>query len=74
MLLGTDYGHVGGSPRAPKDVPVINIVGSNDDFGYGGGCVGHLSRKIVIADGSHDVSLEKAAMRELADFLAAIRR
>lgn len=74
VLLGTDCRAVGGSPRAPKDIPVINIVGSNDDYGYGGGCAGKLSRKLAIANGSHDVSLEEEARQALAEFLSGIKR
>lgn len=76
VLLGTDCRFVGGSSRAPRNVPVINIVGSHDSFGYGSGCVTHSapgSRKLVIPDGVHDVSFHPEAIHVLADFLSMIR-
>ena len=76
VLLGTDCRFVGGSPRAPRDVPVINIVGSLDSYGYGGGCATHVaprSRKVVIPRGMHEVSFHPEALQALSDFLLAIR-
>lgn len=77
VLLGTDCRFVGHRARAPRDVAVINIVGSRDSFGYGNGCATHGapgSRKLVIPDGVHDVSPYPDAMRALADFLLMARR
>ena len=77
VLLGTDCRFVGGGARAPRNVPVINIVGSRDSFGYGSGCVTHGapgSRKLVILDGVHDVSPYPDAMRALGDFLLMVRQ
>lgn len=76
VLLGTDCRFVGHGARAPRNVPVINIVGSRDSFGYGNGCVTHSapgSRKLVIPDGVHDVSPYPDAMRALGDFLSRVR-
>jgi dienelactone hydrolase len=76
VLLGTDCRWVGHAARAPRNVPVINIVGSADSFGYGNGCATHGapgSRKLVIRDGLHDVSPYPDAMLALADFLSMVR-
>lgn len=77
VLLGTDCRFVGGGAQAPRNVPVINIVGSRDSFGYGNGCVTHGapgSQKLVIPDGMHDVSPYPYAMRALSDFLSMVRQ
>jgi dienelactone hydrolase len=76
VLLGTDCRFVGNAARAPRNVPVINIVGSADSFGYGNGCATHGapgSRTLVIRDGMHDVSPYPDAMRALGDFLSMVR-
>lgn len=38
VLIGTDCRHNSGSPNSPDGVPVLNLVGSKDRWGYGGGC------------------------------------
>ena len=75
VLIGTDCRFVGGRPRTPDGVPVLNMVGSNDNEGGGKGCritrtVGG-SRKVIIEGGRHKLGNNADAMRELEAFLAA---
>jgi len=62
-----------GAPRAPRNVPVLNIVGSNDSYGYGAGCqisrVVGGSRLIVVEDAGHHVQTAPQALAGIADFL-----
>ncbi len=38
VLIGTNCRHNDGSPSAPLGVPVLNLVGADDSWGYGSGC------------------------------------
>lgn len=64
-----------GAPKAPRDVPVLNIVGSNDSYGYGGGCQVSRdfggSRLIVVEDAGHHVQTAPQALAAIAEFLQA---
>lgn len=73
IIIGTNCKHAGGAPRAPKNIPVLNIVGSMDEDGYGNGCrvnrsVGG-SRLVVVKGAGHDVSQEEQARRAAEEFL-----
>lgn len=77
VLLGTDCRFVGGRPRAPRSVPLINIVGSNDHYGYGAGCSVSDApkwRKLIVGGAPHDVSAQAPAGQALAEFLLGIQR
>jgi len=77
ILIGTDCRLSGGSPNAPDGTPVTNIVGSNDSFGYGGGCRVSRdaggSKSLVIVSGKHDVSGEDKARKAIKEFLETCR-
>lgn len=74
ILIGTDcrFSSVG-ARGAPAGIPVLNIVGSNDDWGYGGGCSiepdARGSKSVVIKEASHAVDLEPEALAAMAEFL-----
>lgn len=73
IILGTNCRHAGGSPKAPKNIPVLNIVGSTDHFGYGNGCFVNRSiggsRRVIVEGAGHDVSKEEQALRAAQGFL-----
>jgi dienelactone hydrolase len=73
IILGTNCRHAGGVPRVAGNIPVLNIVGSMDEFGYGSGCrvnrsVGG-SGLVVVNGAGHDVSQEEQARRAVREFL-----
>lgn len=75
VLIGTDCRFSGGRPRVPQSVPVLNLVGSEDDEGGGNGClitrtVGG-SKKVIIEGGMHKLGNNADAQRELEIFLSA---
>jgi len=73
VLIGTDCRFSGGSPATPKSVPVLNLVGSGDEWGYGAGC--NIpdnvsgSKKVVLDKRRHDLSGDAEARRALGRFL-----
>ena len=62
IIIGTNCRHAGGAPRGPRNIPVLNIVGSMDHYGYGDGCIVNRSvggsRLVIVKGAGHDVSLE----------------
>jgi hypothetical protein len=73
ILEGTDCRFVGGSPMTAPEIPVLNIVGSNDDEGGGGGCtirrkVGG-SKKVIIDGGFHQLGNHPEARKTVEQFL-----
>ena len=73
ILVGTDCRFSGGSPAAPNGIPVLNIVGSYDEFGYGAGCsiskkIGG-SKRVVLEKRVHDLSGDAEARELLERFL-----
>lgn len=80
ILLGTDcrynigdFGKSPGSPRAPRGVAVLNVVGLNDSYGYGGGCIVTRdvggSGLVVVRDAGHHVQTAPEALAAIAKFL-----
>ncbi len=70
IFIGTDCRHGGGKRRG---IPALNIVGSNDRWGYGGGCGiwrdKRGSKRVVIRGAAHNVVHEKEAHEAMAEFL-----
>jgi len=75
VLIGTDCRFSGGRPRAPRGVPVLNLVGSADREGGGNGCDIRRgtdgSSKVIIEGGGHKLGNNADAHRELEAFLLA---
>jgi predicted esterase len=73
ILVGTDCRHSGGSPATPNGIPVLNIVGSQDEWGYGAGCsIGRKvggSKGVVFEKRVHDLSGDAEAREVLEHFL-----
>ena len=73
IIIGANCSHAGGTPRGPKNIPVLNIVGSMDDYGYGDGCTINRSvggsRRVIVKRAGHDVSNEVQARRAAQEFL-----
>jgi len=74
IIIGTNCEHAGGTPLAPKNIPVLNIVGQLDHYpGYGEGCNVYRSiggsRRVIVRGGGHDVSNEDEARRAAREFL-----
>ncbi len=73
IIIGTNCRHAGGAPRAPKYMPVLNIVGSKDHYGYGDGCIVNRSvggsRLVIVKGAGHDVSQEDQARPAAQEFL-----
>ena len=73
VLSATDCRFSGGSPYAPSDIPVLNMVGANDTKGGGMGCsitriVGG-SRHLIIEDAGHKLPMFAQAREALERFL-----
>jgi hypothetical protein len=73
MLFGTDCRF--GGPNAPSGVAVLNVVGANDRFGYGGGCsfwrtVGG-SKSVTISGLGHNVQGVPETKAAIAQLLIA---
>ena len=73
ILSATDCRFSGGSPNSPAGIPVLNMVGSNDDKGGGSGCrisrtVGG-SKRVVIEGAYHKLANNSDARRVLERFL-----
>jgi poly(3-hydroxybutyrate) depolymerase len=73
VLSATDCRFSGGSPNAPSDVPVLNMVGANDTKGGGRGCrisrtVGG-SRSLRIKGAGHKLPGYSQAREALEQFL-----
>jgi len=73
ILLGNDCRF--GGPSAPSGVAVLNIVGTNDRYGYGGGCniwrdVGG-SKSVVLKNLAHNVQGNSRTLGAIAKFLEA---
>lgn len=73
IIIGTNCKHAGGI-RAPKNIPVLNIVGQLDHYpGYGEGCNVNRSiggsRRVIVRGAGHDVSNEDEARRAAREFL-----
>ena len=74
ILIGTDcrFSTVG-TRGAQSEIPVLNIVGSKDWWGYGNGCSiepdARGSKSVVIKGADHDVSREPEALAAMAKFL-----
>ncbi len=76
VLLGTDCRFSGGSPNAPGNVPVLNLVGSDDDWGYGGGCFisddrPGGSKLVVVPGGDHAMAQSEIPRVAITEFLKA---
>lgn len=73
LPIGTDCHVQGGGTYTPEDKPILNIVGSNDRYGYGDGCDISSDEKgsgsLVIWNGNHDVSGYPKAINAVAAFL-----
>ena len=75
ILSATDCRFSGGSPNTPRSIPVLNMVGSNDNKGGGSGCritrtVGG-SKRVVIQGAFHKLANDSEARRVLEQFLEA---
>ncbi len=73
VLSATDCRFSGGSPNTPRAIPVLNMVGSNDNKGGGSGCrisrtVGG-SKRVVIQGAFHKLANNSEARRVLERFL-----
>ena len=74
VLSATDCRFSGGSPKAPRGVPVLNMVGENDRQGGGSGCP-HFGRKepgskrVMIEGAGHKLASWPQAQAELERFL-----
>lgn len=75
VLLGVDCRLTGGSPLTPASVPVLNIVGAQDDWGFGRGCsmnrTSDGSKTVVLQDAGHAVEGDARAFDALDEFLRA---
>ena len=73
IIIGTNCSHAGGAPRAPRNIPVLNIVGSMDHYGYGNGCIVNRnvggSRLVIVKGAGHDVSQKAQARLAAQEFL-----
>ena len=74
VLLGTDCRFSGGSPNAPGNVPVLNLVGSDDDWGYGGGCFisdqrPWGSKVVIVPGGNHAMTQSEIPRVAITEFL-----
>lgn len=76
VLSATDCRFSGGSPKAPRGVSVLNMVGENDRQGGGSGCP-HFgrdepaSKRVVIKGAGHKLASFPEAQAELKRFLDA---
>lgn len=70
IFIGTDCRHGGGKRRG---IPALNIVGSADELGYGGGCGiwrdKRGSKRVIIGGAPHDVSSEPEALAAVSELL-----
>ena len=76
VLLGTDCRFENFSPNAPPDIPVLNIVGSRDEYGYGDGCVisdkrPGGSKRVIVQGGDHSMSNSEIPRLAIGEFLRA---
>lgn len=75
VLLGIDCRMSGGSPLLPPSIPVLNIVGSLDEYGYERGCgirrTTGGSRRVVLQDTGHAVDRDSRAFEVMDEFLRA---
>ena len=74
VLLGTDCIYSGGSPDAPPEIPVLNLIGSNDEWGYGAGCFisdkrPKGSKLVIVQGGDHDMTNSEIPRLAIAEFL-----
>jgi len=74
VLLGTDCSWVGGSPDAPLEIPVLNLVGSNDEWGYWAGCSisdkrPKGSKRVIVPGGDHAMTNSEIPRLAIAEFL-----
>ncbi len=79
VLIGVDCQASGGTPLAPSHIPVLNIVGSQDEYDFGRGCT--LKRtapgtRVMIVRGGHHVGLAvmPATRQALKEFLVIAGR
>ncbi len=75
VLSATDCRFSGGSPSAPRDVPVLNMVGEFDDKGGGAGCIVSRtvggSKSVTIKRAGHKLPGYREARKVLEKFLKA---
>ena len=76
VLLGTDCRYVGNYPDAPLEIPVLNLVGSNDEWGYGTGCLisdkrPRGSKSVIVQGGDHGMSQSALPKSAISAFLKA---
>lgn len=74
ILSATDCRFSGDSPKAPRGIPVLNMVGENDRLGGGSGCriSGREepgSKRVVIKGAGHKLASFPEAQQELKRFL-----
>ncbi len=73
IMLGMDCRQQGGSPYAPSGTALLNIVGSEDEFGYGDGCNiwedNKGSRDLIIEGAHHNVAGHPEAIEAVTVFL-----
>ncbi len=73
VLSATDCRQSGGSPNAPSDVPVLNMVGANDTKGGRSGCIISRtvggSRHLTIKGAGHKLPRFSQAREALERFL-----
>ena len=74
VLFGVDCSYSNLSPNAPLDIPVLNIVGSDDEYGYGGGC--HISdnraassKSVVVKGADHALTGSTRPREEVTKFI-----
>jgi len=74
VVLGTDCRFSGGSPNAPGNIPVLNLVGSDDEYYDGGGCSisdqrPKGSKRVIVKGGDHYMLNSEIPRLEIAKFL-----
>lgn len=74
ILSATDCRFSGGAPKAPRGIPVLNMVGENDRLGGGSGCRISArkepgSKRAVIKGAGHKLASFPEAQKEVERFL-----
>lgn len=74
ILSATDCRFSGGSPKAPRGIPVLNMVGENDRLGGGSGCrisgrEEPASKRVIIKGAGHKLASFPEAQGELERFV-----
>ncbi len=74
VLFGTDCRFADGSSNAPTSIPVLNVVGSDDEWGYGTGCFisdkrSKGSKRVIVPGGNHSMTNSEIPRLAIAEFL-----